>query len=709
MAYAKGDKSKTLSAAEKTALVEEVRTNIWDSYQAERDNRQDAASDLAFLAGDQWPEAVRRERELAGRPMLTVNRLPQFVRQVTNDIRQADFSIKVAPEDDDSDPALAKIYDGLIRQIQYQSSASHVYAIAAEHQASCGIGWFRIATEHPDDETFDQEIRIKAIRNPLSVYDDPGAVEPDRSDAMWRAVTEIIPKKAFKAKYPKAADVAVTVPVNSNQISTLFWSTADTIRIAEYWYKTPVKKTLALLGDGQTIDITGKGEGELGYFDIQRTREVDSYKIRCVIVSGAEVLEGPYEWAGSLLPIVPVIGGEMPLEKRSYRFGVIRFARDPQQLYNFYRTATAEAIALAPKAPYLVTPTMVGPYKAIWDTAHKTNRPYLPYNPDPAAPGARPQREAPPMLPTALMQEAQIASDDMKAVTGIYDAALGRQSNETSGIAIGKRQNESDVANYHFADNLQRSLEYAGRVLVDLIPKIYDNERVIRLMGENGAKEDEQFVPINKVVMGVDGLPIMVNDLSAARFDVRVKVGKSYSTKRAEAADSLLQFIQAVPQAGAVAADLIADSMDWPGAEKIAKRLRNQIPPSVLADPDDPNAPKPGPDPIQQQMQAIGMANEQAKVAKTHAETEKLRIDAAIALAQALIPPETIEHEFPVEFSDGTPQAPGQPPPPDPDQMQDQAQGMPPGLPEGMEQGGQPMQPYPGMSGDSVPPPPGFA
>lgn len=651
MAYAKGDKpAKTLSSGDRKQIVDEVRERIHESWQYDRDNRYDAASDLSFLAGDQWPESVRREREAQSRPMLTINRLPQFVRQVTNDIRQAEFSIKVAPEDGDSDPALAKIFDGLIRQIQYQSSARHVYATAAEHQASCGIGWFRICTEYPDD-SFHQEIRIKAIRNPLSVYDDPAAVEADRSDAMWRAVTEVVPKKAFKARYPKASETGVDIPWDGNEMS-LFWATDDTVRIAEYWRKVPYKKRIALLADGSVIDITKMGEAEAAMFDIQRTREVEAYRVESMIVSGSELLEGPFEWAGSYLPIVPVIGGEMPLETRTYRYGVVRFARDPQQLYNFYRTATAESIALTPKAPYLVTPKMVGPFKALWDNAHKQNTPYLPYMPDPDAPGARPTREPPPTLPTALMQEAQIAGDDMKAVTGIYDAALGRQSNETSGVAIGRRQMESDVANYHFADNLQRALEYAGRVLIDLIPKIYDSERIVRLMGETDDAQEE-FVPINQVVMGMDGVPIMVNDLSAARFDVRVKVGKSYSTKRAEAADSMLQFVQAVPNAGAVAADLIAKNFDWPGADELSKRLRNTVPPEILADPDDPNAPQaPGPDPVMQQMAALEAQKKQADIAKANAETENKRADTLVKLAQAMLPPQAMADQYPVPFAD---------------------------------------------------------
>lgn len=624
-------KTKTLSKAEKAAIVTEARERIQDSWDHDKDNRRDAASDLRFLAGDQWPYDVRRARDAAGRPMLTINRLPQFVRQVTNDIRQADLSIKVAPEDDKSDPMVARIFDGLIRQIQYQSSAQHVFSTAAEHQAACGIGWFRIVTEYAEDSAFDQELRFKSIRNPLSVYDDPAAIEPDRSDAMWRAIVEVWPQSAFKAKWPKAAETSVDKPNDGNG-NGFFWSTADTVRVAEYWTKTPYEKTIALMQDGTTLDITGFSDWSMQMLPpIQRTRQQLCYKVQQYIVSGTEVLEGPHEWLGTNIPIVPVIGAEVPLDNRTFRYGVIRFAKDAQQLYNFYRTSVAESIALQPKAPYIVTTKMIAEHKAAWDGAHRNNKPYLPYTPDEKAPGMKPQREAPPAIPAALIQEAEVASDDMKATTGIYDAALGARSNETSGVAIGRRQQDADAANYHFIDNLRRSLEHAGRMLIELIPKVYDNERVIRLMG---ADDQEQFVPINKSIKGEYGEDIIVNDLSVARFDVRVSIGKSFSTQRMEARESMLDFIKMLPDAAPFVVDLLAKNMDWPGADDIAKRLRNMVPPQALADPNQP--PPPPPNPMDDPTVAAEVQLKQAQAQKVMAE------------AQKLVQPEQVDGEQPV-------------------------------------------------------------
>jgi len=613
-------------------IVKMARDCIEQSYDHDKTNREEAACDLNFLAGNQWPDAVKGERERDGRPMLTINRLPQFVRQITNDIRQADIAIKVRPEDDETDPELAKIYDGLIRQIQYRSSAKHVYSQSAEHQASCGIGWFRVTTDYADDMAFDQEIKIKGIRNPLSVYCDPAAVEPDRSDAKWIAVTEMIPKESFKERWPKAKEVDVELPSNIGTTKPFFWSTDETVRIAEFWRKTPVVRKLALFEDGSTVDITEFSEWQRQMLPpIVKERDCDTYKVEMYRVSGSEQLDGPHEWAGKYIPLIPVVGGEFPLEEKTYRYSAIRFARDPQQLYNYYRTAHAELLALQPKAPYLVTTQMLQnpDVKAVWDQAGKKNLPYLPYDADES--GAKPERLMPPQPSVAMVNEGQLAQDDMKATTGIYDASVGAKSNETSGVAIGRRDEQSDTANYHFIDNLQRSLEHCGRILIDLIPKVYDNERVIRLMPEHGSEGEEEAVRINTMVMSMDGEPMMMHDLSAASFDIRVTIGKAYATRRMEAADGLFNFVKALPpQHAALVVDLVAKNIDIPEADEMAKRLRRSIPQEILNDPDDPNAPPPQPDP---QAQAAEMAM-QAELQKLELENQKIQAEIARADAQ---------------------------------------------------------------------------
>ena len=615
-----------LTKKAKDTVIKDVREKLQHAWEYDRDNRREAAIDLQFLAGDQWPEQVRIERERDKRPMLTINRLPQFVRQVTNDVRQADVAIKTSPVDGKSDPELSRIFNGLLRQIQYQSSASHVYATAAEHQVACGIGWFRITTEYTDDTTFDQEIRLRTIPHPLSVYCDPAAIEIDRSDANWIIVTQEIPREAFTDQYPEAS--VQEIPAPSDHTSSMHWFAAETIRVAEYWCKKPVKRTLALTPQGETLDVTDIPQAMWGMMGIDQMKQrvVNTHAVEMYLCSGAEILAGPYKWAGKYIPIVPVVGAEIPLEKMRYRFGMVRFARDPQQLYNFYRTASAESIALAPKAPYVATPTMIGPFKGMWDTANQKNRPFLLYNPDPLVPGGAPKREHPPETPVALMQEAERASEDMKATTGIYDAALGAKSNETSGRAILARQREGDVSNYHYSDNLERGLHYAGRILIDLIPKVYDSERIVRIMGDD---DEEEFVPINQVLYGLDGMPQMVNDLSTARFDVRVTVGPSYSTRRMETANSVLEFLKVYPDAAPLVGDIVAKNLDFEGSEDVAKRLKNAVPPQILVDPDKPETQQAAapPDPLADPVVKADVEYKGAQTAKALADAEKTRIE----------------------------------------------------------------------------------
>jgi hypothetical protein len=419
--------------------------------------------------------------------------------------------------------------------------------------------------------------------------------------------------------------------------------------------KRPYERTLARLSNGATVDITDidvtntpaviagpdpaiqemapamDGRVKPGHdtlaSQIIASRKVRSHKVEHYLLSGEEVLEGPNQWPGRYIPIFPVIGSETALETKVIRSGLIRFSRDPQQLYNFWRSAAAEAIALAPRAPFLATPAMIAKFKGQWDTQNTVARPYLLYEPDPDAPSGRPLREPPPDIPAALVQESAQASDEMKATTGIYDAALGARSNEISGVAIRARESQGGVSALHYQDNLMATLNHLGKALIDLVPKIYDSERIVRIMRED---ESHEPVRINVPVMGADGKPMLLNDLSQGTYDVRVKIGPSYATRRAEAADSMLQFMQAVPQAASVAGDLVARNMDWPGADEIAERLRRMLPPQVTGE-----TPPPGVQIAEAREQAYQEALAQAHLNRVQGLAAKSEADAVKAHAEA--------------------------------------------------------------------------
>jgi hypothetical protein len=612
-------------------VFDEAQKRITLAWDADRDNRVEGIKDLRFLAGDQWDEAARNSRINSSRPCLTINRLPQFVNRVANEVRKQPPEVKIIPADGAAGKDTAEIYEGLIRQIQYRSAATSVYAGTERSAVSCGIGHFRLNVDYEDGLSFNQEILLKPIRQPMAVLWDPDAAELSRKDAEYCFVLEPYTRDAFAKRFGEdAPQNSFTSPSDDTESPSFTWMVGDKVIVAEYWRKVPVKKTIALLETGETIDITDMDEIELSQLQVIRTREMMGKKIEQYILGGDGVLEGPNDWAGSYIPIFPVIGMEIPTGETIVRCGLIRFARDPQVLYNFARSNAAEVMGQAPRSPFLVTHTMIAKAKSQWDTANTIPRPYLLFEPDPDVAGGRPIRENPPPVPTAFIDEAQIADDEMKATTGIYDSSLGARSNEISGVAIKTREMQGESGTLHFLDNLLATLHHLGAVLIDLIPKIYDAERAIRVVKEDDTQE---HVTINQTILGDDGQPRLINDLSVGAYDVRVKIGPTFATKRAESAESMLEFIRNVPGAAGITGDLIARSMDWPGAEQIAKRLERMLPPQLQPEPEneDEKAKQAQEQQIQQQKQS-----EQEQLTQLHArgELENLLADAQLKQAK---------------------------------------------------------------------------
>lgn len=553
-------------------IISAARKRAKLAADADQYNREAALDDMRNLTGEQWPEDVRSLREGQNRPCLTINRLPQFLRQVTGDLRNTNPAIKIIPGDMQASKETAEVIEGIVRQIQYESDATSIYERAGESAAACSMGYFRVLTDYVDDQSFDQKICIRSIENPFSVYFDPTARKSTREDAGWCLITEIMTEEDFKEAYP---DKPITDVESDGRGDGLeFWRSSGDVIVAEYFWKEPQTKTIMQLPGGQVVENAPKGLG--------KTRTVTYDKIMWAKVSGSDVLEGPQEFPGKHIPVIAVMGEELHTGDRIYRSSVIRFAKDPQRLYNYWRSAQTEMIALQPKAPYLVTGKQVAGVESIWEQANDSNRPYLPYTADANAPGA-PQRAMPPVPSSGMMQEVGLAADDMKATTGIYDAGLGQHSSEKSGVAIRQRQLESDVSTSIYSDNMAKAVAHCGRVIVSMIPKIYDTQRVLAVIGQD---DTHGMAEVNKLMMSEDG-PIVMNSLTAGKYDVRVAVGPNYSTKRQETAESMMQFVQAFPAAAQVAGDLIAGAMDWPDADKIADRLKKMLPPGMV-EVDDP-------------------------------------------------------------------------------------------------------------------------
>lgn len=550
-------------------ILREAKERYDAGWQHDEENITEAYDDLRFGAGEQWPTMIAQERTSDGRPMLTSNMIPKFVKQITGDMRLNKPAIKVRPAGGGASKEVADIATGLIRNIEANSDAGTIYIKGGESAVRAGLGGWAIVTEYTDDDIFEQDIRIRQIPDPLNVIFDPDAREITREDAKWAFWVRKFSYEAFKAKWPDAKisswDQARTLGMGNA------WFTENEVMVAWYYVKKPTKKTLYQLANGEVVD----GDDYEGTEKPVKTRVVETHKVCLYEITEAEILSGPTELAGKYIPLVPVIGEEIPLEDRVVRHGAIRFAKDPQRMYNYHQTTAVEAHALAPKAPFIGTTEQFKGLEKEWRQANRRNLPYLRYNSDPKAPGA-PQRSSASTDISASMALAERAENDMYGTIGIYPPSLGQKSNEQSGKAIIARQREADVGSYVYIDNLSKAIAYTGRILVDMIPKIYDTARTIRTLNEDGTEEE---VEINKPIPGE--LEKFDNDITIGRYDVVVETGPAYSTKRAEAAQAMTEFASLNPQGSQIVMDLIAKAQDWPDAERFEQRFKMALPPGI--------------------------------------------------------------------------------------------------------------------------------
>ncbi len=622
---------------ESAEIVRDALKVYDDWMDRERHNIDAGYDDLEFRAGNQWPTEIEAERVAEGRPCQTINQIPQYVRQVTGDMRQMRPAIKVVPVDDNGDEKKAEAFEGVVRYIENRSDAPSVYFQGADSQVTCGVGAWRVVKEYASATTFNMELRISPIEDALGVMFDLDPVLPTREDAMKCLVPFDMSRDKFKKLYPKATatDFAPTGEASTHHGD---WCTTDSIRVGEYWCKKPSQKLLALTEDGAIEDVTDDParEAELRAAGA-RVEKRDSFKVYRSLVTAHEVIDGPEEWPGSYIPIVVAVGEEVRIGRKIVRHGVVRFAKDPQRTYNYMTSAQTEVTALQPKAPFIGTEKNFEQYQDIWETANRKNHPYLPYTPDNANGNAPPQRVQPAVSSQGISEGIERAGRDMQSVIGIYNASLGAASNETSGKAVLARQREGDTGTYVYIDNWARAIRYTGKILVDLIPKVYDTARVLRIIGEDGKREE---IKINQVDgLEPDGVTLrLMNDVTTGAYDVSLQMGPSYSTKREEARDGMTAFIQAAPQTAPLILDLVAKSQDWHLADEISERLETVLPPEIRAakaekegKPLPQSLQPPQPDPMQQQAMQMEMATKEAEMIGKQADARKKEADAAKA------------------------------------------------------------------------------
>jgi len=617
-------------------FLEHVRTLYSKDLDSDRINREESTLDARFVTGEQWDPSVKSKRELAGKPALTINRLPAYVAQLVGNRRMNDTGIKIIPDAGGS-KRVAKVREGLIRNIQKLSRAQYAFDKAFEQQVIGGLGNFQVHLDYAHDDVFEQDIHIAAIPNPLAVVWDQNSVDPSGADAQHVFVVDNLDRKEFKRRYPKAE--GGSWDADMERVRSTGMDTDDDVQVVSFWRMRSKERVVAMMQNGDVRDVTDlqleewAEEVMLDSDQLPMIREVQRKYAEMYLCSANTILAGPYVLPIKRLPVFKVTAWELFIEGDRKRWGLIRHARDPQKLHNYWRSVIAEKLIGSPKAKWIAADTAVEGYEDDYRRSHLSDDPLLKYN---ASSGAQPQRLDPVQMEAALIQEAGLASQDIRDVTNLHEANMGQRSNEVSGRAIMARQRVGEVGTVVYQDNLNIAIEECGKVINDLIPVVYDTPRIIKVLGEDMLTE--KLVPINQQD------PESV-DITEGKYTVSVTTGPSYTTRRVESREEMMAMVNAMPQMMSVAADKIIEAQDWPGAEAIARRVRAQLPPGMVSEQDmdedelqalqgQQQAAQAQQEMQQQQMQ-IEMALKQAQVEEAQARAQEAQARAQQAMASA--------------------------------------------------------------------------
>lgn len=604
-----GDADKLAPEDDSDAVIAEAKAYLQLCIQTDGDNRDSGLEDLRFLAGDHWSDKDKRQRQIDRRPCLTINKLPTFLHQVTNDQRQNVPSIKVSPVDSSADVKTAEVIQGMVRHIEYSSNADVAYDTAVNSAAAIGFGYFRLTTDYCDESSFDQEVRFKRIRNPFTVYMDPLSEEPDGSDQRRNMITSKMSRVDFKIEYPEAEASYEGFQSGTGDNTDSDWIGADFIRVAEYYRIQQQRVTLVELSNGEVgfkEDLIAMPPG----VSIKRSRPSTRSKVMWFKITALEVLEKT-EIKCKWIPVFPVYGDEIDIDGKVIRSGLIRNAKDPSLMYDFWMTSATEEVALRPKIPFIGAEGQFEGYEDDWNDANITSFPYLEYKPVALDGQLAPPPARQPMIdvPQGVLTMALHANDNIKATTGLFDSSLGANGNARSGVQERSQQRQGDIANFHFTDNLNRTVRHVGRCIISMLPGYYDAERVVRVMGEDDSikpvtinqpvpqeQQDAQLAqqqkaaaqrPLGAPPQEPDPIQTVLHDMTVGEYDVTVSAGPSYSTLRQEAVTGMVALGKSWPKLMDVAGDKVVQAMDWPGATEISERIARTIPPEVRGDDKD--------------------------------------------------------------------------------------------------------------------------
>jgi hypothetical protein len=578
-------------------IVDECAERLKRTADWEAKARANFEDDTRFAYADsrngwQWPDHLIQSRARGKKPTLTINKTRVHCLQIVNDAKQNEVSVKISPIGDEATKEAAEVFEGVIRHIEYQSGAQSVYMHALSQATTGGVGYWRVATDYIDEDSFDQEIYIRKIDDPLSVYLDPDAEMADGSGARFAIIFKDVPFDVFKAEYPKAADKVGSQPLSW---ATEGFDDRKMVRIAEYFRRSEVDDTLLVLPSGE-VTRKSKIGAELYAMLKQdhpnlRERPIVRQNIEYFKIAGDVILEES-AWPGSHIPIVRCVGEQVVIDGTLDWISHARALLDPQRMYNYWTSAGVQFVALQSKVPYIGPMAAFDGLETFWDAANEDDLAWLPFNgrDNKGQPIEGPKRQEPPVMAQAFLQGMQIAAQEMEMVSGQYGAEMGAEGNERTGIAINHRKTQADTATFHFINGLANAIRATGRILVDMIPRVYDTPRVIQVLGEDGSTQSVQLDPAAAQAHQLlqqkrTGEATSIFNPGVGRYDVQADVGAAYGTRRQETADQLSQIMAHSAEAMQLGGDILFKALDFQGADELAERWQRMLPPQAVGGP----------------------------------------------------------------------------------------------------------------------------
>jgi hypothetical protein len=600
------------------------------AQEADHDNREKAREAHLFVdkRDGQWEPYWWTNN--VGKPRYTFDMVNPIVDQVVAEIEQAAFDIKVSPMSGEASKETAIIIDGLVRNIEAMSRAKDIYINAGRGMATAGYDGWMVSHKYSDPQSFDQDLVIETVANFIDrVWFDPAAYLQDKSDAQYAFLLHAMSVQEYVKRYPEGSQASVSI----DREGDAYYDKGQVIVVGQLFYLEQEACELVLMSNGSVYTIDDdfkKVVDELTMLGIEqvRTRKAYKNKVYSRFFDQTDWLEGKEETIFDRIPIVPVFANFKITENKTIYWGVVEKLLDPQRVLNYSLSREIEEGALAPRAKYWMTLTQAAGHEDALATLNTNSDPVQFYNPDPESPGA-PMQQGGAQVNPGLRTISESMRQLIGQTAGMFAASMGDNPGLQSGVAIESLQSKGDNGTIKYFRALEAGITATGEILIKAIPKVYDAQRTVRLLYEDGSTEMQ--VLNEPVIDQQSGEIVTLNDLSKGQYSVSCRAGPSFRNRQQETIETIIEIAKVDPSIVGMAGDILLNAIPTSAATQIGERKRLQmmaqglIPQSQMTDEE-----------VQQQQmsaQSQGQAQDpamvlaQAEMAKAQAEQMRAQVE----------------------------------------------------------------------------------